>query len=195
MKKLSIILLVCIIAVFCMTEISFLQERTRRGGESLFGDVKAYKIGDVITIIINENAQASNVANIQTDKQNQMSMDADFGKFIGRLTGELSSDTRNSYRGSGQTASQGRFTATVAARIIEITQDGNFLIRGSKEVETNGEKVTTVVSGIIRSEDLTPTNTIYSYQIADAQIFHEGKGVVKQGNRPGIFTRVINWIF
>ena len=83
----------------------------------------------------------------------------------------------------------------ISARIIGITEDGNFLIRGSKEVETNGEKVTTVVSGIIRGEDISPNNTISSNLIADASIYHEGKGVVKQGNRPGIFTRLINWIF
>jgi len=178
-----------------MSSISSSQQRAQRNVQNLFGDVRANKIGDIVTIMINENSQASNVANTQTNKQNEMNMDADFGKFLSRLTGTISSNTQNNFRGSGQTSSQGRFITTVSARIIAITEDGNFLIRGSKEVETNGEKVTTVVSGIIRGEDLSPANTINSNQIADAHIYHEGKGVVKQGNRPGIFTRIINWIF
>ncbi|RKY87059.1 hypothetical protein DRQ09_05120 [candidate division KSB1 bacterium] len=199
MKKFLVIIFINFFLIFFIANDSYLQERTRKGGESLFGDVKAYKIGDVITIIISENSQASNVSNTQTNKQNQLSVQSNFGKLLGELTGRLagkiSSNTQNRFRGSGQTSSQGKLITTISARIVEITENGNFLIRGSKEIETNGEKVTTVVSGVIRREDISPDNTIYSTQIADAHIYHDGKGVVKQGNRPGLFTRIINWIF
>ncbi len=193
-KNVYVISIICI-TVMLMASSVHVQERTGRGVQSLFGDVRASKIGDVVTVVVNENAQASNIANTQTQKQNQTSMEGDFGNFLSRLTGKIAANTQNQYSGSGQTTSQGRFLTTISARIIGITEDGNFLIRGSKEVETNGEKVTTVVSGIIRGEDISPNNTISSNMIADASIYHEGKGVVKQGNRPGIFTRIINWIF
>jgi len=193
-KNVYVISIICITVVLMASSVH-VQERTGRGVQSLFGDVRASKIGDVVTVVVNENAQASNIANTQTQKQNQTSMEGDFGNFLSRLTGKIAANTQNQYSGSGQTTSQGRFLTTISARIIGITEDGNFLIRGSKEVETNGEKVTTVVSGIIRGEDISPNNTISSNMIADASIYHEGKGVVKQGNRPGIFTRIINWIF
>ncbi len=173
---------------------SIIGARLSKGG--LIGDVRAKRIGDVITILVNENAQASNSNNTQTNKQNTLEAQANFGNsFLNGLTGSISSESSNQFQGSGQVSTQGQFTAQVTALIIEVKEDGNFLIRGSREVETNGEKVVTIVEGIIRPEDISRNNTINSTLIADARIFHEGTGVTTQAHRPGLFTRIVNWIF
>ena len=173
---------------------SIMGARINKGG--LIADVRAKRIGDVITILVNENAQASNSNNTQTNKQNTLEAQANFGNsFLNGLTGSISSESSNQFQGSGQVSTQGQFTAQVTALIIEVKEDGNFLIRGSREVETNGEKVVTVVEGIIRPEDISRNNTINSTLIADARIFHQGTGVTTQAHRPGLFTRIVNWLF
>jgi len=162
----------------------------------LMSDVRAHKVGDIVTIIISENSQASNVTNTQTNKQNTLDASADFGNsFLKGLTGTISSKTQNQYQGSGQVSSRGAFTTQLTARIIKIDEDGNFLIRGTREVETNGEKVVTVIEGVIRPADISRDNTILSTSVSDAKIFHQSKGVTAEARRPGLFTRIINWIF
>ncbi len=162
----------------------------------LTADVRAKGIGDVVTIVINENTQASNTNNTQTNKQNTLEAQANFGNnFFRNLTGSISSESLNQFQGSGQVSTQGLFTAQITALIVEVKEDGNFLIRGSREIETNGEKVVTVVEGVIRPEDIARNNTISSTLIADAKIFHQGSGIVTQAHRPGLLTRVVNWIF
>ena len=165
-----------------------------KGG--LIADVRAKGIGDVVTILINENTQASNSNNTQTNKQNTLDGEASLGNNILRgLSGSISSQSSNQFQGSGQVSTQGLFTAQITAIIVGVKEDGNFLIRGSREVETNGEKVVTVIEGIVRPEDISRNNTISSTLIADAKIFHQGSGIVTQAHRPGLFTRVVNWIF
>ena len=166
----------------------------QKGG--LVADVRAKKIGDIVTILINENARASNNNATQTNKQNQLEATGDFGNsFLNNLSGGVSAQTQNQYRGSGQVSTSGTFTMQITASIIKVKEDGNFIIRGSREVETNGEKVVTVVEGVIRPGDISRDNTISSSKIADARIFHQGTGVATQAHRPGLFTRILNWIF
>ena len=186
---------VCIMIMYIAGGCLFAQNiMLNKGG--LIADVRAKKIGDIVTIIINESAQASNTNNTQTNKQNQMQASADFGNsFLKNISGTISADNSNQYRGSGQVTSQGRFQTLLTATIIAVREDGNFLIRGSREVDTNGEKVVTVVEGVIRPDDILRDNTISSAKIADARIYHQGSGVATQAHRPGLFTRILNWIF
>ncbi len=165
-----------------------------KGG--LIADVKAHKIGDIVTIVINENSQASNVTNTQTSKESTLDMEGDFGNnFLKALTGSVSASTGSEYSGSGTITSRGQLSVTLTATIVGVREDGNFLIRGTREVTTNGEKVVTVAEGVIRPDDITNNNTISASLIADAKIFHNGKGVATEARRPGIIQRILNWIF
>lgn len=165
-----------------------------RGG--MLSDVIAHAVGDLLTVLISENTQSSNVTNTRTNKSNTLSAEGDFGSsFLKMLTGSISSQTENQYQGSGQVTSRGAFTMVLTVRIEEVMEDGNFLIRGSREVDTNGEKVVTVVEGVVRPTDITKDNTILSTSISNARIFHQAKGVTADARRPGLFSRIINWIF
>lgn len=165
-------------------------------GKTLFSDHRARGVGDIITIEIVEVAQASNESSTQTQKSQENQIDASGSgplDFI-PLTG-LKSEISNDYSGKGKTSRKGNLKAKITARIIQILPNGNFLIEGSRVVDVNGEKQITVLTGVIRPADITPENTIYSYNIADAQISYKGRGPVNSAGRPGILARIINWLF
>jgi len=168
-----------------------------QGMRSIYSDIKAHKIGDVITIIIDEKTTSLNKSDTRTSKQNQMSIDNTAGAgildFIPGFNAE--SETENQYEGSGRVTSTGQFASTMSARIQKILEDGNYLISGTRVVDTNGEKQITELTGVVRPLDISSDNTILSSQIADIHVYHKGTGVVEQGHRPGIFTRIINWVF
>jgi len=192
MKKLNLLSLLIIGLLLCSaisaTEVS------RR---SLYTDIKAHNIGDLITVFIMEDSKAVNKAKTTTKKQSDMATEGSAGlgplDFI-PLWGASGSDQMD-YSGQGQTEKSGSLRAKLTATVIEIRQNGDLVIEGSRVVTINDEDETMFLSGIVRPRDISENNMVYSYQIADAKISSKGKGVVTEGQRPGFVTRLLNWIF
>ena len=164
---------------------------------SIYSDIKAHKVGDVITIIINEQTTSQNNSDTKTTKQNQLEIDSEAGSGFLNFLNPFSAktETQNQYQGTGQVSSTGLFNSRMSARVEKVLEDGNYLISGTRVVDSDGEKRITEVSGIVRPMDISPSNSILSSQIANIHIYHRGSGVIEQGHRPGLFTRLINWIF
>ncbi len=194
-KRFSVLLLVT--AVMVVSFQNSYAQRQKHPPRSLFSDVKATQVGDILTVLVQENANALNRSSTNTNKNNTLEMKSEGGtglmKFLPSLG--IKQETKNQFGGSGEVSSSESFNSTLSARIVQVLEDGNFLIKASREVETNGEKQVTIVQGTVRPYDITANNTIYSYQIANVSIYHQGKGVVNDGHRPGLFTRLINWLF
>jgi flagellar L-ring protein precursor FlgH len=170
---------------------------------SLYTDKKAKRVEDVITVLIVENAKASNDAKTSTDKSQNASVDikpfnvAWNGGTPTQYTPSVGfgGGVQQKYDGKGQTSREGEVKATLSARIVAVYDNGNLLIEGNKEVEVNSEKQILRVSGIVRPDDISPDNTVLSEKIADARIQYTGQGDLHQAARPGILARFFNWIF
>lgn len=196
-KLFRILFIIIFGAMFLNNTILFAQA-PRLSGISLFADVKASRVGDIITMVISENTSSSNLNNTQTDKRAELTMNnqAGTGALKSLIPGfGATSTNRNRFQGTGSVSSNSQLTSRVSARIVKVLENGYYMIEGSKEVETNGEKNTMSITGVIRPEDIASNNTVLSSQVAELQVFLTGKGVSTQGNRPGIFTRILNWIF
>jgi len=165
---------------------------------SLYGDKKAKKIDDVITILVIEDAQALNKTKTGTSNSTNVGLETGASRTgLMRFLPNWNFSGKNNvdFNGNGETSRQGQLKAKVTARVVEVHDNGNLLIQGSKMVEINNEKETIHVSGIIRPEDICADNTIYSFNIADAKITYTGDGVTNEAQKPGIFTRFFTWLF
>jgi flagellar L-ring protein precursor FlgH len=164
---------------------------------SLYTDRKGKQIGDVVTVLVIENAQASNDTRTETDENSTGAVSADAGTgFLDFLHGaSLGMGSDVSYKGKGKTARKGELTATVSARIVEILDNGNLLVEGTKVVMVNDEQEILEVSGLLRPEDISPDNTVYSTKMADAMISYSGEGVASDAQEPGVITRFFQWLF
>jgi len=164
---------------------------------NLFSDQPAIKVDDILTVLIVESAKAGSEAKTATDKTQSFGAASNGGTgwlgFLPHFGG--SGSAKVAYDGSGGTSRTGSLNATIAVRVVKVLDNGNLVIEGSKMVDVNDEKGLIKVTGIVRPLDIMPNNIIYSSSIADAQITYSGKGAVNDGHRPGILTRVINWIF
>jgi len=161
---------------------------------SLFSDRRAYQVGDVVTILIIEQSMGSHEAGTETDSQNDLGLTAAGGGELDINYG-LNAQWKNKHEGTGETRRGTNLQGTLAARIVEITESGNLVIEGSREVVINGEKQHTTLRGVVRPEDISGQNTVFSYNVADAQIGYTGKGEINTASKPGFFTRILNWIF
>ena len=164
---------------------------------SLFTDKRGRKAGDIVTVMVMEDAKASNDTHTATNNQNGMDVSAKSQtgllKWIPGFGFSGSADLK--YDGKGATARNGNLKATVTARIVQVLDNGNLMVEGSKLVTINQEEEILEVSGTLRADDINPDNTVFSTKLADAVIRYTGNGVTNDAQEPGVLTRFFNWLF
>jgi flagellar L-ring protein precursor FlgH len=164
---------------------------------SLFSDHKSFAVGDILTVHISESSRATSSSQSRTNRQMDQAMNINAGQgalnFI-PLTG-MGNSASNNFRGDANTTRDASLTSRMTVRIVDIDVNGNLIIEGSRVVTINGEEETTTLKGIVRSQDVGSDNTVSSHNIADAQISYTGKGAINEASRPGLFTRVFNYLF
>lgn len=166
---------------------------------SPYSTQKAYKVGDIINVIILESSNAKNLANTKTNVKDDLS--AKFTHTIQRLApiigkdNSLAGDVSNQYTGDGSTTRGSNVSARIAAWVTEVLPNGNLSIKGQHKVEVNDELQQITLTGIVRPKDISGVNTVYSYQVASANLSVRGSGAVADTAAPGWLTRLFNWLF
>ncbi|MBD3257293.1 flagellar basal body L-ring protein [candidate division GN15 bacterium] len=166
-------------------------------GQSLFSDIKAHNVGDILTVLISEQNRASNQVETKTEKSTEIETGGGPGlgslSFIPEFSAKA--DNSNKFDGKGENLRTGSIVARITVTVVEVKNNGDLVIEGSRVIGINGDQETIYLSGTVRSRDVNADNTIASYQIADAEISYTGKGNASTTARPGFFTRLLNWIF
>jgi flagellar L-ring protein FlgH len=163
---------------------------------SMFADRVARRVGDVVTIQIVENTTATAVAGTNTKEEYDAGLDGSGSgglDFIPLFS--ASGSSKSEHKGDGRTTRQGRLTGIITAKVVEVFPNGNLRIEGQKSLIINGERQITVLTGVVRPEDINPDNSVMSNMIADAEITFKGKGVLANTERPGFFARIFDWLF
>ncbi len=161
---------------------------------SMFADTKARGIGDLVTVVIVEQARATQSANTSSGKESNFNVGPGLG-VLADLIPLLRLSGGDDFSAGGTTSRGGSLSATMTTRVVEIFPNGNMRIEGRQRIVINAEEQEMVVSGVVRSRDIAPDNTIISSLVADAQIEFSGTGVVGDKHQPGILTRLFNWLF
>jgi flagellar L-ring protein precursor FlgH len=166
---------------------------------SLFSDPKAANIGDVLTVIIAENASATNQTATSTDKSNQAQVSSTVpgaGNILSFIPlHSLQSNASNQYQGRASTSRSAQLNARITVTVVGKKPNGDLIIEGSRNLKINGETEAIYLSGTVNPASVAADNTILSSSVGDLQLEYTGKGTLTQGARPGIFARLINWIF
>ena len=167
--------------------------------ESLFADPKANQIGDALTVIIQENATATNKTSTTTSKSNTMSIGSTIpgeGNVLDFIPlHSLDSQINNDYSGDAATSRSARLTARMTVTVAGKKPNGDLIIEGVRTLKINGENEAIYINGSVSPAMVRRDNTVLSSSIADLQIEYTGKGAITQGARPGLVVRLINWIF
>jgi len=199
MKKRTIIHRILLILLIVMVGVSLGEAGGKKFSEniarSMFSDRRAYQVGDVVTILIVEHAVGQHEAGTELENDNDFGASATGAGDLSDINSGASAGWGNKYDGTGGTKREGSLEGTMSARIVEITENGNLVIEGTREIVVNGEKQVTTLKGSIRPEDVSGQNTVFSYRIADAEISYTGKGDVNSASKPGWITKLINKIF
>jgi flagellar L-ring protein precursor FlgH len=161
----------------------------RTGARAFFNDQRASRVGDILTVQININdtaktSNATNATRSSTDTagvKNLFGLESTLGRILPKSfspTNALNTTTSLASNGSGGVTRQEQISLTIAAVVTQVLPNGNLVIQGRQEVETNNDVRELTVAGIVRPEDISNTNTIQHTQIAEARIFYGGRGDV-----------------
>ena len=144
-------------------------------------------MGDILTVLINinDNAKTSNATNATRTSANTAGLTNFFGleSTLGRIlpksfnpASAINTSSSLGSTGTGGVTRQEQISLTIAAVVTQVLPNGNLIIQGRQEVETNNDVRELTVAGIVRPEDISSSNTILHTQIAEARINYGGRG-------------------
>ena len=205
MKKLSALLfdpahLIALLVTFQVTSVvadSLWKADT--SPSSIVADKKARRVGDIVTIVVQQNTGATRNNNTTTAKQT--AVDASISSFLygpaasGLMTKggnypAMNFSGKNTYSGGGQINNAETITDQVAVRVIDVLPNGNLVVEGRRHTAFSGEKQDAILRGTIRFDDISANNTVFSYNIADASIQFVSSGTITDNQNKGWFNRI-----
>ena len=162
--------------------------------DSIFADKKALYVGDIVTIVVNERTQATQ--NSQSSVTQNEEMDSSSGTgILGKFFEAVGIKASDQYSADGTTKSGGALATTISAEVVEVLPNGNLLVEARRSMVVNAETQTMVLSGVIRSDDVSRANSIDSSRVANMNLRYEGKGPIAKRQRPGLLNKLFNFIF
>jgi flagellar L-ring protein precursor FlgH len=174
------------------------------GNRTFFKDQRARNVGDIlmVKVVIKENAKIENKTEVKRDAKDDVDLPGLFGmesKIFDALPGDVTSPTdilkvtsARETTGDGTIERKEDITTEVAAVVTQVLPNGNLVINGTQEVRVNFEVRQLTVTGIIRPEDISESNSIDLNQIAEARISYGGKGLITDIQQPRLGHQIVD---
>ena len=167
---------------------------------NLCRDTKAREVGDLLTIVIDEQAEVSKESSRSTSKKSATELGVDLFRLFGwegdaaELPG-LKWDSSREFDGEAEYSSTDSFTKRLSVIVKEVLPNGNLLIEGRRQMSTEGDKTTITITGVVRPIDVREDNSVPSELVADAQITYDTKGPAGKNTRQGWFLKLLDVIW
>lgn len=164
----------------------------RAGYGGLTQDRRALRVGDVLTVILDESTQSSKRAGTSIDRSSGVGIGTPrvFGRNHPSLETSISAD-RN-FNGNARSEQANALTGSIAVTVHEVLPNGVLVVKGEKWLRLNQGDELVRFSGMVRLEDVNRNNQVWSRNVANAQISYTGRGALDDSNRPGWLTRLLN---
>ena len=176
-------------------------------GESLFGRQKDYHVGDIITVLLDEETQATRVLHSTTERKssndafpsvqagvadalgkNRLPFGAGMSSAIKQIKAD-GADTKSD--GSGNHGQNATLKGSITVSVVDVMSNGNLVVRGEKQLALSEGNEVIQVSGIVRTGDIAPNGTVQSKRLANAQFSYRGSGDLASATQQGWGTRVL----
>ena len=199
-----------VLAVFALSQVQADSLWSKETAVSLFTDHKAKRVGDIITVLVQENNSASRNSSTKTQKKGDISASIS-SFFTGNIQDkifsnnpdnnnnpdknnvqlpELGTTSQNKFEGSGAVNNSGSINSRFAVRVVDVLPNKNLIIEGVRRTSFSGESQTIILRGTVRPQDVTPVNTVVSYNLADVSIRFKDEGVVNDSQKKGWFGKL-----
>jgi flagellar L-ring protein precursor FlgH len=165
----------------------------------LYSDNKARRPGDIITVVLKENTQASKKAKTEFGKDSSATVDPMVGlggrdvSVLGN-TLQFGAKSTSDFKGDSKADQSNSLVGDISVNVLRVMSNGNLVIRGEKWLTLNTGREFIRLTGVIRAEDIDSSNTVESTKIANARIEYSGTGATHSGQGPGWLTQFFNGV-
>lgn len=175
---------------------------------ALFGNTNNHRVGDIITITLNERTVSTKSSGVNVDKDNDVSLlEGGNNTILGHDTNKrfpiagiddvtipTSASQSRSFSGDASADQSNSLQGNISVTITEVLPNGNFMVKGEKWMTLNSGNEYIRISGMIRKEDVSLQNTISSTKLANARITYSGTGDLANSQKMGWLSRFFNSI-
>jgi flagellar L-ring protein precursor FlgH len=160
----------------------------------LFENSVARRVGDIITILLSEKTNAEKSASTTTAKNNKLGLPGPTlaGAPVtinGTEVLQASLENSSAFDGSGDSRQSNELTGSITVTVAQRLPNGNLLVRGQKNIMINQGNEFVRIEGIVRPVDISPSNTVPSYKVADAAISYGSQGAINAANTKSWLAR------
>ncbi len=192
MKRITGLIFISLFSMLAQS--GFAQSFNKYKNSSLYTDIKAHGVGDIVTILIIESTTGSQQSNLKSSGKSSLKAD---GSITGNLTSVLpligaSSSFENNQTDQAGTAQKDGLTGKLTAVVTDILPNGNLKIQGRRRLEVNGESYLLDVKGLVRPKDIASDNMVFSYNLANVEIAYKKDGFLR--GKPGMIGRWSTWL-
>lgn len=165
------------------------------GYQPMFEDRRPRNVGDILTIVLQENVSASKSSSANTSRggSGSLAFDATPRFLAGAFGGDRANTTisgKNDFSGKGGAAAQNTFSGTITVTVKQVLENGNLLVVGEKQIEINQGTEFIRFSGVVNPRTISGSNTVASTQVADARIEYVGNGYINEAQQMGWLQRL-----
>ena len=198
--------LVAVLWATTVSEAGSIWAKTKGRARALHADDSARKIGDSLTIIIDERSVIENETTRDMKKDTSRSAKTSGTLDLANVTGpvgkrifdfprlDLSSTSSTEFGGSANYDSDRSVADQITVTVEDVLPNGNLVVLGKRQREVAGDRQIVTVSGIIRPSDITFANSVSSKKVADFHIVYSSRGQENHFTKPGWLARILNFI-
>lgn len=163
----------------------------------LFEDNKAFRIGDLLSITLSEATQASKSAATTTGKSDDISLGVTallgtVPTYKGDAIFDNTLEAEREFDGSGDSAQSNSLQGEITVMVNDILPNGTLVVRGEKIIGLNQGSEFIRISGLVRPQDVSAGNVVFSRKLANARIYYGGGGVIAEANTKGWLSRLFD---
>ncbi|MBZ0329273.1 flagellar basal body L-ring protein FlgH [Halomonas sp. ANAO-440] len=165
--------------------------QAHRGSQPLFEDRRPRMIGDILTIVLDEQVSASKNSQSNANRNGSMGLDLaglpDALEELAKYGFDVSGNS--DFAGGGGSQANNSFTGTITVSVLEVMHNGNLRVRGEKQIAINQGVEFIRFSGVVNPRTITGQNTVPSTAVADARIEYVGSGYIHEAQHMGWLQR------
>lgn len=156
---------------------------------ALTQDQRALRIGDILTVVLEEQTQSSKSAGTSFGKSSGVSIGIPtvLGKEYDQL--ETAAEAERDFDGSAESSQQNSLRGSIAVTVHRVLPNGSLLVKGEKSLRLNQGEEFIRLTGLVRVDDINRFNQVSSQNVANAKISYAGRGVLNDSNSAGWLTR------
>ncbi|MBI5865543.1 MAG: flagellar basal body L-ring protein FlgH [Planctomycetes bacterium] len=166
---------------------------------------KKFRVNDLVTVIVREDKRSQTDAKLQEDKKWDVKSTLDswirlnvhdqlVPQSFAAGTPEIGFQWDDKYGGQGKAERKDSLTTRITATIIDVKPNGTLVLEDIKTIKTDEDVQILRLTGVCRSEDVTPDNTVLSTQLAKATIETEHTGPGRDASRRGWLKKAVDFL-